>query len=157
VIDDFARGIDGWVTRSPATDPVPPIPSLLRPASGPGGLPGVTVTQAIPILTHKVGDPRWRGPQGALVQFRVFVRAARTVRVVLHEKEFAPGWTQYAKELRLMPREGWQTVKLTAGDFTTEKGERLSGWRGVDMLELDSKGGTGQEPIYGQLRWVQAE
>ncbi len=30
VIDDFAGGIDGWVTQSPATDPVPPIPSLLQ-------------------------------------------------------------------------------------------------------------------------------
>ncbi len=36
---------------------------------------GITVTQAIPMLTHKLGDPRWRGPQGALLQFRVFVRA----------------------------------------------------------------------------------
>ena len=57
VIDDFSDGLDGWVTRSPATDPIPPIPSLLRALNGPGGVPGITVTQAIPILTHKVGDP----------------------------------------------------------------------------------------------------
>ena len=157
VIDDFSDGIDGWVTRSPATDPIPPVPSLLRAVNGPGGVPGVTVTQAIPILTHKVGDPKWRGPVGASLQFRVHVRAARTVRVVMHEREFAPGWTQYAKELRLTPEEGWQTVTLTAGDFTTDKGERLRGWRGVKMLELDSKGGPGEEPIFGEFRWVRSE
>jgi dienelactone hydrolase len=126
VIDDFSHGIDGWVTRSPATDPVPPVSSLLRAADGPGGTPGVTVTQAIPILTHKVGDPRWRGPERASLQLRVFVRAPRIVPVVLYEQEFAPGWTQYAKVLRLTPDGGWQTVKFTAGEFTTEK---VSGWR----------------------------
>src|SRR5262249_5141050 len=126
VIDDFAGGIDGWGTRSPATDPVPPGPSLFRAANGPGGLPGGTGTQAIRILTHKIGDPRWRGPEGASLQFRVFVRAARTVRVVMHEREFAPGWAQYAHELQLTPGDGWQTVKLTAADFTTAKGEKLA-------------------------------
>ena len=40
VIDDFSDGIDGWVTRSPATDPIPPVPSLLRAVNGPGGVPG---------------------------------------------------------------------------------------------------------------------
>lgn len=157
VIDDFSHGTDGWVTRSPATDPVPPAPSLLRIINGPGGVPGVTVTQAIPITTHKVGDPRWRGPVGASLQFRVYVRAARTVRVVMHEREFAPGWTQYAKELRLTPGDGWQTVTLTAGEFTTDKGERLTGWGGVKMLELDSKGGPGEEPIFGGFRWGRGE
>jgi hypothetical protein len=75
----------------------------------------------------------------------------------MHEKEFAPGWTQYAKELRLTPGEGWQAVNLKAGDFTTDKGERLKGWHGVDMLELDSKGGPGEEPIFGEFRWGRAE
>jgi dienelactone hydrolase len=154
VIDDFSGGIDGWVTRSPATDPVPPVPSLLRAAPGPGGEPGLTVSQAIPIQTHRVGDPRWRGPAGASLRMRVYVKAARTVRVVLHEREFAPGWAQYARELPLEPGDGWQTVELRAGDFTTEGGERLTGWDAVQMLELDSKGGPGEEPIFGELRWV---
>ena len=64
VIDDFSHGTDGWVTRSPATDPILPFPSLLRVAQGPYGVPGISVTQAIPILAHKVGDPKWRGPRG---------------------------------------------------------------------------------------------
>ncbi len=156
-IDDFSEGFDVWVTRSPATDPVPPVPSFLRLTEGPGGLPGITVTRAIPILTHKIGDPRWRGPEGASLRFRVFVRAPRTLRVVLHENEFAPGWTQYAREWQGIPQDGWQSVHLKASDFMTEKGERLKGWKNIDMLELDSKGGPGEEPIFGEFRWDRGE
>jgi dienelactone hydrolase len=157
LIDDFSHGVDGWVTSSTATDPIIPVPSLLRLVNGPDGLPGITVTQAIPILTHKVGDPRWRGLEGASLQVRVHVRSARTVRVVLHEKEFALGWTQYARELNLAPGDGWQTITLTASDFKTDKGEKLKGWSEVKMLELDSKGGPGAEPVFGEFRWTGTE
>ena len=34
-IDDGSEGLDGWVTQSPATDPIPPVPSVLRTATGP--------------------------------------------------------------------------------------------------------------------------
>jgi hypothetical protein len=44
-----------------------------------------------------------------------------------------------------------------AGDFKTEKGETLTGWSEVQMLELDSKGGAEAEPIFSEFRWVQAE
>jgi dienelactone hydrolase len=157
LVGDFSTGTDGWITSSPATDPVPPVRSLLRAASGPGGAPGIVVTQAIPILTHKIGDPRWRGPKGASLQMRIDVKAARSVRVVMHEMEFAPGWRQYAKELRLEPAKDWQTVTLAPREFATDKDERLAGWDQVKMLELDSKGGPGEEPIFGEIRWVRGE
>ncbi len=115
LIDDFTGGIDGWVTRSPATDPIPPVPSLLRRADGPDGEPGITVTQTIPISTHKIGDPRWRGPDGFTLRFRVAVKAARTIRVILHEKEFAPGWTRYTKELTLTPRKAGKRSRSRRG------------------------------------------
>ena len=129
----------------------------MRVVNGPNGLPGITVTQPIAILTHKVGDPRWRGPKGTSLKVRMHLSAARTVRLVLHEKEFTLGWTQYARDLRLTPADGWQTVALTAGDFTTDKGEKLTGWSEVKMLELNSKGGPGAEPIFGEFRWIGAE
>ena len=59
-IDDSSDGLDGWVTRSPATDPIPPVPSILRATTGPDGKPGITTTTAIPVMTHKLGDPKWR-------------------------------------------------------------------------------------------------
>ncbi len=60
-------------------------------------------------------------------------------------------------ELQLKPQNGWQTIRLSAGDFRSENGGTLKDWRGIDMLELDSKGGPGDEPIFGDFRWVPAE
>ncbi len=154
LIDDFAMGIDGWVTSSPATDPIPPVPKLLTAIVGPQGKPGITVTRPIALTTHKLGDPKWRGPQDAKLQFQVHVRAKRILRVVMHEKELAIGWTQYAAEVALEPGTAWKTIALPADAFSTDKGEHLKGWGNVQQLELKTVGGMGEEPIYGSFRWV---
>jgi hypothetical protein len=154
LIDDFATGTDGWVTSSPATDPIPPIPCLLASAAGPGGKPGITVSRPIALLTHKLGDAKWRGPKNAKLQFQVHARARKTLRVVMHENEFATGWTQYAAEVALEPAKDWTTLTLPADAFSTEKGEHMKGWSNVQQLELKTRGGDGAEPIYGAFRWV---
>lgn len=154
VIDDFSTGTDGWVTSSPATDPIPPVPHLLTTVVGPEGKPGITVTRPIALTTHKVGDPRWRGPEGTQLQFQVHVRSPRMLRVVVHEREFAIGWAQYAAEVVLEPGEGWQTITLPASAFSTDQGEHLNGWAKVQQLELKTTGGAGDEPIYTKFRWV---
>ena len=142
------------MTSSPATDPIPPVPNLLTSAIGPEGKPGITVTRPIALTTHKLGDPKWRGPEDAKLQFQVHVRSPKKLRIVMHEKEFAIGWTQYAAEVALEPGEGWRTITLPADAFSTEKGEHLKGWGDVQQLELKTAGGGGEEPIYGAFRWV---
>ncbi len=154
LIDDFATGTDGWVTSSPATDPISPVPSFLTSALGPEGRPGITVLRPIAITTHKLGDPKWRGPEHAEFQFQVHVRGPRTLQVVMHEKEFAIGWTQYAFKVTLEPEKGWRTITLAANAFLTDKGEQLKGWVDVQQLELKTAGTGGDEPIYGEFRWV---
>jgi hypothetical protein len=154
VIDDSSEVLDGWVTRSPATDPIPPVPSLLRTSMGPEGKTGFTATPAIPIMTHKLGDPKWRGPDGSALQFQVYVRAPRVLRVIMHKDEFAAGWTQYVNELHLSAAEGWQKFTLPADEFVAAKGVRLTNWRTVNMLELESQGGAGAEPVFRMFRWV---
>ena len=72
----------------------------------------------------------------------------------MHEDEFGTRWTQYHKDLRLAPKEGWQTLTLAADEFRTEKGDRLESWRVVNMLELDSQGGPGAEPVFRIFRWA---
>jgi hypothetical protein len=110
---------------------------------------------AIPIMTHKIGDPKWRGPDGSSLQFGVYVRAPRVLKVIMHEDEFGTRWTQYHKELRLTPTEGWQTLTLATDEFLTDKGERLKSWRAVDMLELESQGGADAKPVFRTFRWVE--
>jgi hypothetical protein len=102
------------------------------------------------------GDPKWRGPEGSSLQFQVYVRAPRVLKVIMHEDEFGTRWTQYHKELRLTPNEGWQTLTLSANEFRTDKGGRLESWRTVNMLELDSQGGPGAEPVFRMFRWVES-
>jgi hypothetical protein len=154
-IDDASDRLSGWVTQSPATDPIPPVPSLLRTSAGPDGKTGITTTTAIPIVTHKVGDPKWRGPAGASLQLEVYVRAPRVLTVIMHEDEFGPRWTQFHKERPLKPAESWQTLTLSANEFLNDKGEPLKNWSAVDMLELRSQGGPGLEPVFRAFRWVE--
>jgi dienelactone hydrolase len=156
LIDDFGTGTEGWVTSSPATDPIPPVPNLLTSAVGPEGKSGITVTRPIALTTHKLGDPKWRGPKNAKLQFQVHVRAPRTLRIVMHENEFAIGWTEYASEIALEPANGWRTITLSADAFSTEKGQHLTGWGDVQQLELKTAGGAGEEPIYSAFRWMPA-
>ena len=156
VIVESSQDFGGWVTRSPATDPIPPVPSLLTMSIGADGKTGFTTKTAIPIMTHRVGDPKWRGPDGSSLRFEVYVRAPRALKVVMHEDEFGTRWTQYRKELHLTPTGGWQTLTLRADEFLTDKGERLKSWRAVDMLELDSQGGAGAEPVFRMFRWVES-
>ena len=154
VIDDFGTGTDAWVTSSPATDPIPPVPNFLALAVGPEGKVGITVTRPVTLTTHKLGDPKWRGPEHAKFQLQVHVRAPRTLGIVMHEKEFAIGWTQYAAEVALKPEKGWRTVSLPAKAFVSDKGEHLRDWGDVQQLELKTAGIGGDEPIYGEFRWV---
>ena len=154
LIDDFGTGSDGWVTSSPATDPIPPVPDLLTLVVGPKQKPGITVSRPIALLTHKLGDPKWRGPEAAQLQFDVYVRAPRTLRVVMHEKEFAIGWMQYEATVDLEPDTTWRTITLPAKVFSKDKGEHLKSWREVQQLELKTMGGAGEEPIYGAFRWL---
>lgn len=155
-IDNGSDGLDGWVTQSPATDPIPPVPSLLRTATGPEKKSGLTTTTAIPIITHKVGDPKWTGPDRSSLRFEVYVRAPRVLTVVMHEDEFSTRWTQYRKEVRLTPTESWQPLTLSANDFHNDKDQPLKNWRAVDMLELRSQGGPGPEPVFRAFRWVES-
>jgi dienelactone hydrolase len=147
LIDDFATGTNGWVTSSPATDPIPPVPNLLASVVGPGGKPGIAVSRPIALTTHKLGDPKWRGPEGAKLQFQVHVPAPKTLRIVMHEKEFAT-------DVPLKQEDGWRTITLPADAFSTDKGVHLKGWDNVQQLELKTTGSAGDEPIFGAFRWV---
>ena len=76
------------------------------------------------------------------------------LRVIMHEDEFATGWTRFISESRLAPADGWQTLTLSASQFVTDKGVKLKDWHAIDMLELESQGGPGPEPVFRMFRWV---
>jgi dienelactone hydrolase len=154
LIDDFSTGIGGWVTTSTATDPIPPVPALLKAATGPGDLPGVTVSHPITLLTHKIGDPKWRGPEGASLELKVFATAAKDLRLTIKEREMSPGQRAYVAARQLEPAADWQLLRLSVADFRDEKGESPQSWQASQCLELATTPSTGPEPVYSAFRWA---
>ncbi len=153
LIDDFSQGTGDWVTRSPATDPVPPVPCLLTNRLGPDDKTGISVTRSIPLGTHKIGDPKWRGPDGAALQFRIHAAAPRELKVSVYENEFALGAKEFTAARKLTESAQWQTLTFRAEDFKTEQGTVLANRRKANMLELSSSG-SGSEPLYTDFRWL---
>lgn len=154
LIDDFSTGIGDWVTTSTATDPIPPVPTLLKAATGLGDLPGVTVSHPITLLTHKIGDPKWRGPDGASLELKVFASTAKELHVTIKEREMSPGQRAYVATRQLEPAADWQLLRLTAADFRDENGESPKSWQAVQCLELATTPAPGPEPIYSAFRWA---
>lgn len=154
VIDDFRFGDQDWVTSSPSTDPLPQFSSLLRMVQGPKATPAISTTMPASIITRKIGDPKWRGASHFCLQFRVFLRTLRIVRVTVHENEETPEWKQYQKEYWLAPSPVWQTFMISPSMLVTEKGQQLGNWDKVRSLELSSLSGSGEEPIFTDFRWV---
>ena len=56
---------------------------------------GITVTSPIALFTHRIGDPKWRGPDGAMLEFKIFASAPRKIKVALYEKEFSIGQRRF--------------------------------------------------------------
>ncbi|MCE9526943.1 MAG: acetylxylan esterase [Planctomycetales bacterium] len=153
LIDDFSSGPGDWVTSSPATDPVPPMPNLVRIAEGPDKKSGITTAVPISLTTHKIGDPKWRGPTGSSLEFMVYAAAAKELEVIVHEKEFYLGHRPFKATRSLKPSETWQRLTFKASDFKDAKGEPLSEWSPIRMLELRTKPSAGAEPVYTEFRW----
>jgi len=154
-IGDFSKGLDGFHTTSTGTDPVVFYKGLVR-AKGPDGRFGVR-TNGPPVMTRKLADPKWRGPDGSKLAFDVYAPQDVTLKIMLKSHEFNPGGKYYEAGLSLKAREGWQKVRLEAGQFKPKKGQALKRWREMETLEISAEGGwPKQRPIFADFRWVKA-
>jgi hypothetical protein len=153
LIDDFAHGTDDWIVLLAGPDPIPPMPYLVTNAVGPNGKRGVT-TRAAALSTHKIGDPKWRGPDGAKLQFEVYANAARELKIAVIANERTKEAKEWKAAHKLADSAQWQRVSLTAEDFKDEKSEPLPDWRAVQLLEISSVGVQTSQPIYADFRWI---
>jgi hypothetical protein len=126
----------------------------VKAATGPGGKPAVTTDRVIELFTHKIGDPKWRGPDGAVLKFQVYTKVERPLTVVLYRKWLEPGNTKFTHEVALKPSDDWQEITLKLSDFRSEKGESPEAWRDVQVLSLNSPGPGGSVPLFTDFRWV---
>ncbi|VTT96790.1 Uncharacterized protein OS=Planctomyces limnophilus (strain ATCC 43296 / DSM 3776 / IFAM 1008 / 290) GN=Plim_3664 PE=4 SV=1: Abhydrolase_5 [Gemmataceae bacterium] len=126
--------------------------------------------------TRKVRDPKWRGPDGAALQFEVRCPTDNTLVVQVHTNAWgaaAPGEPaiDYAVAKGLKGSPGWQTVTVGLKDLlpTDPKSVApLANWRGATELSISPSGivardgqkvGAGGTPWQGpreirNLQWV---
>jgi hypothetical protein len=150
-------GVDGWLTLSPGTDPSPdaawwPGPPLAV-REGPQGLRGIAPENAArTLLTFKIGDPRWRGPDGARLSFRVYSSIQQHVAVKVADKVVDGQAKEYLAVVDVQCI-GWQYVVLATTDFVPAREENgvLSSWQELAVLSLLPPGG---EPEFVDARLI---
>lgn len=155
LIDDFSHGMDGWVRQLSYTDPCMEM-TFLRMADGPGGVKGLShidYAGHFACATHKIGDPKWRGPAGSSLEFQVLSSKPNTLKVAVVENEFIPGMKTYAATATLKGSPDWQTFVLSPDQFKTDAGEPLSSWDVVCNLEITSDTWEGPPPVLSMFRW----
>ena len=153
-IADFSEDLDGFLTTSTGTDPVVYYAGLAR-EKGPEERYGIRpLMQGPSVITYKIGDPKWRAPDGAKLTFDVYCPEQVELQITIHENEFDQGWRQYKCSVPLAVGKGWQHISLKCGQFKTEKDGKLSSWQRADLLELRLATWPKEQPMFSNFRWV---
>ncbi|NKB66006.1 MAG: prolyl oligopeptidase family serine peptidase [Candidatus Latescibacteria bacterium] len=151
-------GLDGWTTESPGTDPNPPIPLPLRLQEGPGGRAGVALQNRYrKLLTYKIGDPDWRGPNGAQLGFKVYAEQAQQIAAKVADQVVSHQAKDYLAAVELTGQGDWQQVLLAAEAFATAEGDTLAGWEDLAalwILPADGKAFAKGALIFSDFEWI---
>lgn len=144
LIDDFAHGFQDWYLLS-ADNP-----------------------HHWEFSTRKIGDSKWRGPQGSRLTLDVKSEKPNELVVVITEnffRSYRGRQQEFAAVVKLPGGDQWQTVSLSPQDFRLVDGETaMSSWQEADMLSLrayhdkgakiiGSKSWQGSQPKFQNLRW----
>jgi dienelactone hydrolase len=121
--------------------------------------------------TRKLNDPKWRGQPGWKLALTVQAQQANELVIVLTENFFrsyrgkSREWTAVVK---LSGGNKAETFRLTPADFRASTGDTLGSWEQLDLLSfrayfeqdgklLGSKQWSGAQPVFRELRWVDAK
>lgn len=143
LIDDFARGAEDWFNVDTGANALLSEREFYRTVvAGPLAPGGITWNPAVAgdwkFFTRKVGDPKWRGPDGLALKIELFVERANKLVVVVSRNYVRPP----AKEriyAATVPLQGGRTesVVLKPADFkNVEDGSALADWSEVNVLGL---------------------
>ena len=158
LIYDGSDGIGLWTTNSPCTDPIPPVPRPIRPAEGPFGRKGFTVSKYSSPLSYQIGDPKWRAGGRAALRFEVASRNPEQFQVVVYRNHFTPGQEKYTAGVSVAGGRGWCEVCLLPSQFAKDDGtERLDDWDALTTLQLERPrdGWQDENIVFTNFRWTQ--
>ena len=150
---DFSEGLDDFATTCVGTDPCVFCKGLVR-RRGPRGRMGIRSVTGAAVITRKLGDPKWRGPDKARLAFDVFVSKAATLNVAVKKDEGGPGQKVFQARVALKPGRGWQRVRLPAGRFKDDTGRALGKWRAMEHLEIATTEPLKSKPLFTNFRWI---
>eukprot|EP01050_Picozoa_sp_SAG11_P013670 SAG11_NODE_1614_length_4579_cov_11.855357_4_plen_431_part_00 len=175
LIYNGSMGVDGWLTESPGTDPSPdaawwPGPSLSV-REGPGGVLGIGPEEiargggreVTKLLTYKIGDPRWSGPDGARLSFKAHSTTPQEVGIKVADAVVDGQANEYEARVAigLQPDGGggWQQIVLALSDFSPNEdgGQALRRWKGLLalwVLPLNDEATAGAELVLTDFEWL---
>ncbi len=181
LIDDFRGGARDWFVPSVPPNPLLGEAKYFEVVDGPDGGHAVAVQpERGPrwrMATRKTGDPKWRGPTGAMLEIVVKSRDAHTILLVATENEYRrpkPALVFVAKA-QMHGSGEWERLRVALEQFHPLEGEgSLRSWAEVTLLSIESqhqtraaRGGTaaqwmgdswdGPPPVIGRVAWVPAE
>ena len=134
LIYDSDMGIDDWARH----DNEKPIMQ-----SGPFGIEGVSA--AVPLVTFKLADVRYKGKEGAILQIMFCSKTAQTVKFAVTDNNKRT----FVCETSVDYRQGWVTKNFVAEDFKRQN-ESMS-WQDVVTFEIVPSDGA---VIVSSLLWV---
>jgi len=156
-----SSGLRDWTTRSPGTDPNPPIARPLRILRGPDGRPGIAPDNKYRrLMTYKIGDPKWRGPEDAKLRFRVYSKTAQRVVIRGMDAVVSHRANSFVALIELTGGERWQTVTLGKSDLPgmRKKAPTLSSWSelvALEILPVKNKPFADADIAFDAFEWVE--
>ena len=117
--------------------------------AGPSDIQGITVEKGY-ISTYIVGDRRYKGDKGVLLQFDLYSELPRVVDVILYTVNENDEKKEYVAKVQLVGGEEWQKVTLTSSSFTDELHKGLPNWNDIKKMTIKNSAGI----LLSNMVWV---
>jgi hypothetical protein len=146
LIEDFEGGLEDWfaIMANPNLDSEEK--PFFRVVDGPDGGKALQAHEKQgphwKFSTRKIGDPKWRGPDGCALQFRIRASQPNTILVIVIENEGRPPKqaTVFLSQIAIRGGDGWQTLKAPLSSFHPLEGdETLASWDSVNLLSIQAQ------------------
>lgn len=150
----------GWVTNSPGTNPIPPVPVPLKTIRWKDGRKALALQGNYSLHTYKVGDSKWRGRRGAKLHLQVLSRKDDCFSVVAGCMKGAVdrGTSEtFYSSVYIEGKEEWQVIELPESAFHSNEGEDvLKDWSGINYLQIKKPDTQWADAhiLFTDIQWV---
>lgn len=113
---------------------------------GYGGIKGIDVSTGI--ISYRVGEPRFRPPEGASFRFDAYCKTDARLKVVFFKDEDEE--KGYSCEIWVGGGGKWKSILLDPSDLKSEKGNQLGSFEGVVSVVFESR----DEVLVSNILWI---